>query len=170
VGRRSPGALDNASGVVTVIAAARQLGAAAGIGVLLTDGEELGLAGARAWSISDGTGETYVLNCDGVDDNGRIEVMYSPGHHHPYRLLRAVEAAGSKTSIGFRAGRLIPAVLTDSAAFADAGMEAVTFSRGSWRSLARVHTTRDDLKHLDGAGIGETARLIAESARQLTEV
>ena len=55
----------------------------------------------------------------------------------------------------------------DSVAFSDAGMDAVTFSRGTFRSLARVHTRRDDTAHLAGTGIAETATLIAATARAI---
>jgi len=77
VGNRSPGALDNASGVATVIAAARRLEGLRGVGVLITDAEELGLAGARAWSV--GRARTTVLNVDGVDDTGEIGHLRFPG-------------------------------------------------------------------------------------------
>jgi hypothetical protein len=50
VGNRSPGALDNASGVAAVIAAARGVPNDSDIGVLITDAEELGLAGAMSWA------------------------------------------------------------------------------------------------------------------------
>lgn len=163
VGASSPGALDNASGVATVMEAARLLGSRAGVGVLLTDAEELGLAGARAWAKT--RNHRTVLNCDGVDDDGEIEVMYTGPR--PAELLDAVVRASASTSVRHNAGRLLPGVLTDSVAFADAGMRSVTFSRGTFRSLARVHTKRDDLKHLKGAGIAGTAALIVATVREL---
>lgn len=163
VGTSSPGALDNASGVATVIAAARELEGVADIGVLITDAEELGLAGSRAWSIQGGSGT--VLNCDGVDDIGEITVMYSGAR--PRGLLDAVAKASQSTSVACTPRRLILGILTDSAAFVDAGMPSVTFSRGAWRTLARVHSRRDDLAHLAGTGIAETATLMAATARYL---
>lgn len=159
VGTRSPGALDNASGVATVIAAARQLAGQRGVGVLITDAEELGLAGARALARSR---SGAVLNCDGVDDVGGIQVMFTG--RRPRRLLDGITEASKATGIAHEAGRLIPGVLTDSVAFTDAGLESVTFSRGSWSTLVRIHTRRDDLAHLRGTGIAETAALIAETA------
>ena len=70
----SRGALDNASGVVAVILAAQSDGAPADLGVLVTSGEELGLAGARAWAQS-ATGSLRVINCDTVDDKGAWRCM-----------------------------------------------------------------------------------------------
>lgn len=163
VGSRSPGALDNASGVVTVLEAARALAARDDVGILLTDAEELGLAGARAWSRSRPPG--IVLNCDGVDDGGEIQVMFTG--KHPVVLLDAAARASAATGVRHDAGRLVPGLLTDSVAFAAAGLRSVTFSRGTFWSLARVHSTRDDLGRLDGTGIAPTAALIAATAQDL---
>jgi len=163
VTRRSPGALDNASGVATVIDAARALHDRRDVGVLITDAEELGLAGARIWSR--GKTNAVVLNCDGVDDSGAIVVMFSG--RRPSALLDTIARASRATGATCGARRLIPGVLTDSVAFSGAGLESVTFSRGRWRSLARVHSRRDDLQHLDGTGIAPTAALMAATVREL---
>jgi Zn-dependent M28 family amino/carboxypeptidase len=165
---RSPGALDNASGVATIMAAARQVGSDTDVGVLITDAEELGLAGARAWAAERRgmPGDEAVLNCDGVDDAGGIVAMYS--YAPPARLLGALARAAQRTGIAHEPTRMIPGVLTDSVAFTDRGFMSVTFSRGTWRSLARVHTRRDDLEHLRGTGIAETATLIAATVREMT--
>lgn len=170
VGRRSPGALDNAAGVVAMIEVARRMsGRERGdsrVGILITDGEELGLAGARAWAGS--RAPAPVLNCDGVDDDGEIQVMHTS--RRPTDLLDAVARASASTGIQYRAARLIPGVLTDSVAFSDAGIPSVTFSRGSWRSLARVHSRRDDLSHLRGTGIAAVATLVASTVREIGAV
>jgi hypothetical protein len=164
VGARSPGALDNASGVVAAMSAMRQLGDRSGIGLLITDAEELGLAGARAWS-AQAPSNAVMLNYDGVDDVGEIQVMFTG--KRPARLLNAVERASRTNGTRYRVARLVPGVLTDSVAFADAGMPTVTFSRGSWRSLARVHSPRDDLGHLSGTGVAEVAALVTGTAREI---
>lgn len=162
VGSRSPGALDNASGIATVVAAARRLDGRRGVGVLMTDAEELGLAGARAWT-QNRIGHA-VLNCDGVDDAGAVVVMRSAP---AAGVTRAIRAAAAATGVRAAPRRLLPGLLVDSVAFADAGIESVTFSRGSLRSLTRVHTPRDDLSRLRGDGIVPTATLMAETARVL---
>ena len=163
VGGRSPGALDNASGVATVLAAARALRDMEGVGVLLTDAEELGLAGAHAWAAS--RAPTIVLNCDGVDDIGDITIML-PREHAP-ALRDAISQASSTTGVAYRARGIPVGLLTDSVAFAQYGSVSATFSRGGWSSLARVHSTRDDLSRLTGHGIPDVARLMAETARRL---
>ena len=164
VGSRSPGALDNASGVTAAIAAAHDLGARPGVGVLITDAEELGLAGARAWSRSH-TNKGTVLNCDGVDDMGHVAVMYSG--RRPTALLQCVQRAAHKMGRAYSPTRMIPGVLIDSVAFTDAGIASVTFSKGDWRSLARIHSRRDTLSRLRGTGIAEVAVLMTLTAIEL---
>jgi Zn-dependent M28 family amino/carboxypeptidase len=161
--RNKAGALDNASGVVTVLSAARQVKDIEGVGVLLTDAEELGLAGAQAWASR--RAPTVVLNCDGVDDAGSVTVMQASGSVSA--VAEAVRRASQDVGISVRVRAMPIGLLTDSVAFAQHGSRSVTFSRGNWASLARVHSRRDDLSHLDGRGISEVARLMAATARRL---
>lgn len=163
VGERSPGALDNASGVVTVLTAARELRDLEGVGVLLTDAEELGLAGAHAWSMR--RPPTVVLNCDGVDDDGHVTIMLPRKHSSSLREL--IAAASSASGVTCRARGIPIGLLTDSVALAQHGSASATFSRGSWSSLARVHSARDNLARLTGRGIPDVARLMAATARLL---
>ena len=156
VGSRSPGALDNASGVATVLSAAAAT-AATDVGVCLTSAEELGLAGARAWALA--MARTAVaINVDGVDDNGQTTCMYSG--RKPARLIASVLTAANHTGSVVRAHRLIPGVLTDGVALADAGWEVVTLSKGGARTLARIHTPADRADEVTGTGIDEVARII----------
>jgi hypothetical protein len=59
-------------------------------------------------------------------------------------------------------------LLTDSVAFADAGWETVTVSRGSLATLRRIHTPADSLARLRGDGIDEVATLLAGALEALT--
>ena len=158
VGSRSPGALDNASGVATVLSAAERTGAPS-IGVCLTSAEELGLAGARAWvRQAERRAESMAINCDGVDDSGVVTCMYSGAR--PGALVDAIAAAGERSEVRVRAHRLLPGVLTDGVALADAGWPAVTLSKGGARTLARIHTPGDRADRLSGSGIDDVARVI----------
>ena len=167
VGDKSPGALDNASGVVAVIAAARAIPNDSDIGVLITDAEELGLAGAHAWARSRAGGiGGSVLVCDGVDDAGENIVMYSGAR--PAELVDAAVKAARETNRPVQVQRMAFGLLTDTVAFADHGVHSITFSRGSYASLARVHSRRDNLEHLRGTGIAEVASLMAATAKNLS--
>ena len=160
VGARSAGALDDASGVVTVLRTAELMPAHVSIGVLLTSAEELGLAGARAWARE--AARASAINIDGIDDSGGIRLLYSG--RKPRALLGQLGAGWESAS------RLPPGLLMDGVALADAGWHVVNVSRGSWRTVSRIHTPRDDLSHLDGSGIEEVAAMLAASMAAHTSV
>lgn len=161
VGERSPGAVDNASGVAAVLAAAAQLPADAPVGVLVTDAEELGLAGARAWVRGRSPGTA--INCDGVDDTGTLRAMYSGAR--PHRVIAALSRAADPETVDAR--RLLAGVLVDGVAFAEAGWEVATAMRGNAATLRRVHRPSDDLAHLRGDALDGMARLLAAAALDL---
>ena len=74
----SQGAVDNASGVAAVLLAVRKIPGDQPLGVLITSGEELGLAGARAWA-EGAPPNTTVVNCDTIDDAGKWLCMHTGG-------------------------------------------------------------------------------------------
>ena len=122
------------------------------------------MAGARAWARS--TGPAVALNCDSVDDDGPLVVMYTRAK--PARLTEALDAAALEAGEPLRTLRLIPGILTDSVALADAGWESVTLSRGTIRTLQRIHTARDTLAGMRGKGIAGAARVLALAATELS--
>jgi len=165
VGTRSAGAIDNASGVATVLAAAAA-SPEANLGVLITDAEEMGLAGARAWCAETTRRRVPLLNCDGVDDEGLLTLMWT----RP-RSLR-IESVVRRASRDFGALRvipLVPGVLVDGVAFSDAGWESLTLSRGSLATLRRIHTRADNLDHLEGRDLSSAALTLALAAHALME-
>ena len=163
VDAKNTGAVDNASGVAAVLSAAELTAPMSRVGVLITDAEEFAMAGARAWARSRAPG--VALNCDAVDDDGQFTTMYSGSRPDALlaRLVRAASARGEEV----RERRLIPGVLTDSVALADAGWETLTLSRGGFRTLQRIHTSRDTLAHLRGTSIDVAARILADTATEL---
>lgn len=164
VGDGNDGTLDNASGVAAVLEAVALLAPDLPLGVLIADAEELALAGARAWARS--RAPAIALNCDSVDDDGPLVVMYTRAK--PARLTQALEAAAVEATEPLRTLRLIPGILTDSVALADAGWRSVTLSRGTIRTLQRIHTTRDTLGGMRGTGIAGAARVLARAATELS--
>ena len=162
VGTRSPGAIDDASGVATVLRAAAMLPAEMHVGVVLTSAEELGMAGARAFASRHPVG--IALNVDGVDDHGRTLCMT---HGGTSRAREAVSAGARTLGERVNFGLTIPGLLTDGVALANAGWSAVTLSRGSIATLARIHRASDNLQALRGDGIEEMARLVTAAATEL---
>jgi hypothetical protein len=161
VRNQSPGAVDNASGVAAVLAAAALVDPTAAVGVLIPSAEELGLAGARAWVRAHEGERAIVLNCDGVDDEGELTLMYTRTRPEP--IVDAVQ----RTAGAVRVLRMPPGMLLDSVAFADAGWSTATLSHGSMRTLRRVHTRRDTLDALTGTQIDPMAWVLARTSETL---
>jgi len=166
----SAGAVDNASGVVAVLMALQSGSAPRDLGVLITSGEELGLAGARAWALARVRATAAppgirVLNCDTVDDGGAWRCMYTGPR--PKRIAAAAETIAGALGVRLPVGRLIPGILADSMAFADLGIEAVTLSRGTLSTLARIHTRRDNSNALTGNGAADAGVLLSALAKEL---
>ncbi len=154
----SHGAVDNASGVAAVILASQSVLPSRDLGILITSGEELGLAGARVWAAG-AKPEMLVINCDTLDDEGAWRCMYTGPK--PVRLLGAAETIAGRLGLKLAVRRLIPGILADSMAFADRGIESVTVSRGTMSTLARIHTRRDNSTALAGRGVAEGAAVLS---------
>lgn len=171
VGTRSDGAADNASGVAAVLEAAALVHTGRSFGVLITDAEELALAGARAWVAGRKPG--IAINCDTIDD-ASTSLGASPGRLVVMRYGRRSDELIRQASSAARAEdprstviRPLPGVLTDSVAFRDAGWHTVTLSRGTLRTLNRIHTARDTLSSMQGTGIATAARVLARLVEEL---
>jgi hypothetical protein len=165
VRNQSAGAVDNASGVVAVLLAVQSASTPRDVGVLVTSGEELGLAGARVWARHADRSIT-VLNCDTIDDAGNWRSMYTGAR--PKRITLAVEGVTNRLRVPLAMRRLIPGILADSMAFADRGIEAVTLSRGTLSTLARIHTRRDNSNALTGQGAAEASVILSALAKELS--
>jgi len=158
VGARSPGALDDPSGASAVLRAAELAAPGVPLGIVLTSADELGLAGARAWVRSRRQPPASAINVDGVDDTGPVTVTYTG--RRPAALLAALAATHGDAPI--RVSRLFPGILADAVALTDGGWRAVTVSKGTWRTVARIHTPNDNLAALRGDGVESVARWLAQ--------
>jgi hypothetical protein len=162
-GDKSAGAVDNASGVITVLLATRALAQGHDLGVIVTSAEELGLAGARAY-LQSKPEKAIALNCDTVDDQGLFLCM---ARKKSGAAAQAVARAATSLGFPLRVRRLIPGILADSIAFSDSGWDSLTLSRGNIGTLARVHTSSDTRDRLDGSGIAQAALLLAATIEVL---
>ena len=158
VTNRSAGAVDNAAGVLAVLATLDALPPDVGVGVLFPDAEEYGMVGARALvrDRANLLGDTCVINFDGIDDRGATIALV----HRPGPISERVAAA-----LGARRARRLP-VLVDGPVLTSAAREGVTIMRGDWRTATIVHTPRDSAERLTLNGV----RTVAEGvARALTQ-
>jgi hypothetical protein len=165
---KSPGALDNASGVIGVILGCKLLPRTHDLGIILTSAEEFALAGAR-FHVRSEQSPAVAINCDTIDDDGQFLCMGStrPVDAAAVSVAQAVVRASVRTGLTVRVRGIIPGILADSMAFADAGWDSVTISRGNIATLARVHTSGDTRQRLKGTGIAHAARLIAATVEEL---
>jgi len=159
VTNRSAGAVDNAAGVVAVLATLDALPPDAGVGVLFPDAEEYGMLGARALAQERANllGDTCVVNFDGIDDRGFTIAL---AHRSGPTVERVV------ATLGARRARWLP-VLVDGLLLAGAAREAVTIMRGDWGTARVVHTPRDSVQRLTLDGVRTVAQGVA---RALTQV
>lgn len=155
VGDNSNGAVDNASGVATVLLVASTLPKGDALGVVITSAEELGLAGARAWVRR--RDPRFTINFDGVDDAGTLTAMRT---RLSSELVRAFRSAASVAGVKHRVIRLIPGLLTDAVALEDVGRKSITVSHGSFRSLGRIHRRADTADRLTGSGVASAATVV----------
>jgi hypothetical protein len=172
VDNSSPGALDNASGLTAALGLAAREAEAGDIAFLITDAEELGLAGARAMAphLPSVFG---VINLDGLDDDGTFYVLERFGTfrkrglapHLAAALLQEAEARGEPAD-----RRDLPfGIPVDHVPVVKAGTPALTVMRGTLKSLRRVHRPGDDLEHLRGDGISRTIELVGGALTRLRE-
>ena len=149
----SPGAVDNATGVLTVLAALDLLPPEAPVGAILLDAEELGLVGARALVLERANllQDTAVINFDGIDDRGGV-IAFA---HRSGALTRVVADA-----LGVRQRRRLP-VVVDGLALAPAVRECLTIMKGDWGTARVVHTLRDTADRLTLTGVAAVARAVA---------
>jgi hypothetical protein len=168
IGNDSPGAADNASGVAAVLQTAGET-ADAPLGVLITTAEELGLAGARAWARSPKEGATrsarpeLIINCDTLDDRGPMRCVI---HRSAEKgLAREIAEHGARNGTRVKLTRRTPGILLDSASFARAGLPAVTLSRVTLGTLARIHTARDTAARVRGDGAAQASAIMTAMVR-----
>jgi hypothetical protein len=162
VGNDSAGALDNASGLATLLHVAEREAASHDVAFLVTDGEEFGLAGSRA-----ALGETLalasieaVINFDGVDDVGGFFILEGRlPQRAPGGLASSVAAAAASLGHTARRRPVPPGLMLDHVPFLRSGFPAITLMHGGLLSLARVHRPSDNPDRMAGAGIEPTVEL-----------
>jgi hypothetical protein len=142
--------------VATVLLAAEALRDADGVAVLITSAEELGLAGARAFAAAHA--RSAALNCDTVDDRAPLISLAAGGSG---QAAEALVRGGARAGTPVRRRALLPGILVDGVAFADARWECATLSAATWGTLTRVHTPRDSLANLEGQGVARAAGVLA---------
>jgi hypothetical protein len=169
---RSPGAIDNASGVGVVLHLAELLARSPEWRnrlrwtILLTAAEELGLMGAAAFvrAHTRAIRDAVVINFDGVGIAGTLH--YAAGHRAS-RLVTVLQSVAHQRGLPLRRFNW-PGLLFDHLPFARAGIEAVTLlSVGP--GMETVHTPRDTVERLQAEGFAQTGSLAVAVLAALCE-
>jgi hypothetical protein len=153
----SPGAVDNATALVTAFMTVDLLKSGEGVGVIFPDAEEFGLLGARSLARERAAlfADAAVINLDGLDDIGPpIAFLHRPG-----KVGAAV--AGSLDAIR---SRWLP-VVVDGIVLATVAAECVTIMKGNWRTMRVVHTPKDSAERLTLGGARTVAEGLARALR-----
>ncbi len=144
-----PGAADDGAGVAALLEAARALGAGRNtLRILITDAEEVGLMGARAYAenLEKGT-PTLVLNLEARGGGGPVFMFETSDGNLP--LIRAFAAAAPSphaSSLTYALYKLLPND-TDLTVFKKAGMAGLNFAFvDRW---SHYHTALDTPEGLD---------------------
>lgn len=171
VTNRSPGALDNATGLAAALGVARREAGSDDVAFLITDGEELGLAGAAAVARQLPRVQG-IINLDGLDDEGDFHIIER--HGLPRRgwapqLAAALLTAAARLGAHAERRALPVGVMVDHIPLVEAGFPAVTLMRGSARSLRRVHRPEDDAAHVSGIGAAAAVALVSGALDVLRE-
>jgi hypothetical protein len=173
VGNRSPGAIDNASGVGLVVHLAEVL---AGrpvldrlrVTILISDAEEWFVMGASAYvqahlaELHNEAQRLHVLNFDGIGVDGALHTV---GGDKTIGLLHHLEAWARDNDRPLKTFRLLGA-LFDHLPFAQQGFDAVSLIAVGGASRS-VHTPRDDASRLDVRGFEWAGRVTLDMIDQL---
>lgn len=174
-GDASPGAMDNASGVAVLLAAARTLPKEdalrdAELRFLCTGAEEIGLAGAMRWIQAHGeeldAERTLFVNVDSVGVGTRILAAdvrgTAPGGVPAATLLRN---AAREAGVPLRILSMLPAAGVDTMPIASRGFATVTLlGEVTGRAAWRIHSARDTADHLNEEGLQRALRLVRQLA------
>lgn len=168
-GNRSPGALDNASGVAALLAVARRVSDRQDIAFLITEGEELGLAGARA-AVGSLPPVQGVINVDSLDDGGGF--LVAEGHGWKQRgsapqLAAALLTAAGALNLEIERRPLPRTIPVDHMPLAAAGIPSVSLLKGGYGSLMRIHRPADSPDRLRCEGAAEGVNLLTAALRLL---
>ncbi len=177
-GDRSPGALDNASGLAVLLRCARDLPrdpALDGLDLrfIATGAEELGLAGSLRWIQAEERRlprERFVLvNVDSVGAGAGLVAADVSGTFPGGRsAAECVRAAARATGRNVGVARFLPGAGVDSQPVSARGFATVTLlGRVFGPAAGRMHTARDVPDRLDEAGLQAAVDVTTALAREV---
>jgi Zn-dependent M28 family amino/carboxypeptidase len=162
-GNASPGAIDNASGVGTVLHLAEILAARSDwrdrlrVVILLPSAEEVGLMGATAYvkqhAAQLGHERPLVLNFDGVGIDGELQWVGVASSE----LAQLIQSGAHEENVSIKRFRFIGA-LFDHIPFAQRGLDAVSLIAVG-RASRSIHTAHDTIDQLHERGFNQAGQV-----------
>jgi acetylornithine deacetylase/succinyl-diaminopimelate desuccinylase-like protein len=172
-GNASPGAIDNASGVGTVLHLAELLAARSDwrerwrVVVLLPSAEEVGLMGTTAYVKRHAARlqqeQALVLNFDGVGVEGELQWVGAASSE----LAHLIQSTAHEENISIRRFRFIGA-LFDHIPFARRGLDAISLIAVG-RASRSIHTAHDTIDQLHVRGFEQAGRVALRVIGQLVD-
>ncbi|MFD3476655.1 M20/M25/M40 family metallo-hydrolase [Streptomyces sp. NPDC058695] len=165
----SHGASDDGIGLATALEVARALKTGPAprndVTFLITDGEEPGLLGARAFVARDTApaASTVVLNLEARGTSGRA-VMFETGTGNAAVVPALGDRVPVATSLSDEVYRMLPND-TDFTVLREAGMTGMNFAVIG--TSANYHTPQDDLAHFSRASLQDMGDTVLAAARRL---
>ncbi|MFJ1666119.1 M28 family peptidase [Streptomyces bottropensis] len=166
----SHGAADDGMGIATILEVVRALKAGTAprndIGILITDAEEPGLMGARAYVSSGGLADpsrTVVLNLEARGVSGR-SVMFESGAHNGALLPALTEDTPVATSLSAAVYELLPND-TDFTVWREAGATGLNFA--VMGESAKYHTPLDTSANADRSSLQDMGSGVLSATRHL---
>lgn len=178
---KSPGAIDNASGVSVVLelakAVSRDRPQDINICFLFTGAEEIGLCGAQSFVAELGGSfpkdSTFIVNLDGVGGKAKLLLVdhYALPPVTTARKLSTLSGkAASRCGVKLHNMPLIMGALWDHVVWASHGYEALTLSMGGWeKSTFLIHGELDRAENVNGHSLNTTLRLCLEIVKAVQE-
>lgn len=170
-GNASPGAIDNASGVGTVLHLAEILAARTDwrerlrVVVLLPSAEEIGLMGTTAYVKRHAAQlqqeKALILNFDGVGVDGELQRVGAASSE----LATLIQAAAQDNATPIARFRFIGA-LFDHIPFAQYGLDAVSLIAVG-RASRSIHTPHDTIDQLHERGFNQAGQVVLRVISQL---
>ena len=176
-GNLSPGAMDNASGLAVLIAAARAFPgdpelACERVQILATGSEEIGLAGAFRWIHAHDSHldrAAVFVNLDSVGvGRGLLAVDVHGEAEAGVPLREVLRNAARAAGVPMRIVPGIPGTGVDTMPIAARGFATVTFlGQVLGRPAQRLHTPQDTPEHLNEIALQDAVRVIREVVRAM---
>ncbi|MEZ5066264.1 MAG: M28 family peptidase [bacterium] len=179
-GDRSPGAMDNATGVAVLLELARTAPHDPGLDgaelvFLATGAEEVGLCGAMRWiqrheAELDRT-RTIVINVDSVGVGRSIVLVDARGRIAGRGIGDVLAGPARECDLPVRWLRFLPGVGVDSMPFGARGFATVSVLGGVLGGASRrIHTPSDEVRWIRGPALASATRLANAIAREAARV